>query len=292
MGSSKYKPSRMLILLTAMAVLLPLLAALQYYWLGQVSEGASERLQSALRASATGFRHDFNREFIRAYLNFQIDSFTPPANIERYHLDRFEQWNQAAPYPQLISDVFVVSYDEQGRPRLSHLNAKTKRLELTEWSGELLNLVNRFDRRDDGSSHLNTSAQDSIESFAEEIPALIVPFPLVPTQKPQQSQDSPLPPGFTIIKLDLNYIQREFIPSLLRRHLFDDARSEYNVAIVSLNHPERVIYSSRNPVVDFASSDVSTRVFGLEADEIRTFLSIEGMSPAGTKQTGPRPLRL
>lgn len=281
----------MLILLTAMAVLLPLLAALQYYWLGQVSEGASERLQSALRASATGFRHDFNREFIRAYLNFQIDSFAPPADIERYHLDRFEQWNQAAPYPQLISDVFVVSYDEQGRPRLSHLNAKTKRLELTEWSGELLNLRNRFDRRDDGS-HLNTTAQDSIESFAEEIPALIVPFPLVPTQKPQQSQDLPLPPGFTIIKLDLNYIQREFIPSLLQRHLFDEAHSEYNVAIVSLNHPERVIYSSRNPVVDFASSDVSTRVFGLEADEIRTFLSIEGMSPAGTKQTAPRPLRL
>ena len=60
----------MLILLMAMAVLLPLLAALQYYWLGQVSEGASERLQSSLRASANRFRHDFNREFIRAYLNF------------------------------------------------------------------------------------------------------------------------------------------------------------------------------------------------------------------------------
>jgi len=44
-------------LLTAMAVLLPLLAALQYYWLGQVSEGATERLQSSLRSGATAFRH-------------------------------------------------------------------------------------------------------------------------------------------------------------------------------------------------------------------------------------------
>jgi len=274
-----------------MAVLLPLLAALQYYWLGQVSEGASERLQSALRASATGFRHDFNREFIRAYLNFQIDSFTPPADIERYHLDRFEQWNQAAPYPQLISEVFVVSYDEQGHTRLTHLNVKTQRFELTEWSGELLNLRDRFERTD-GNSRLNTSSQNSIESFADEIPALIVPFPLVPTQKPQHSQDLPLPPGFTIIKLDLNYMQREFIPSLIQRHLLDDAHTEYNVAIVSLNHPERVIYSSRHPMVDFASSDVSTRVFGLEADEVRTFLSVEGMSSAGAKQTGPLALRL
>src|SRR3977135_3850518 len=103
MGSSKHKPSRMLIVLTIMAVLLPLLATLQYFWLGQVSEGASERLQSTLRASAAGFRHDFNRELIRAYLNFTMDSLAPPsgaAEIARYHLDRLEQWNQTAPYPR------------------------------------------------------------------------------------------------------------------------------------------------------------------------------------------------
>ena len=104
----------MLILLTAMAVLLPLLAALQYYWLGQVSEGASERLQSNLRASAIGFRHDFNREFIRAYLSFHIDPFEPPdgSSIAQSYAERFEQWNQTAPYPRLISDLFVVNYDE------------------------------------------------------------------------------------------------------------------------------------------------------------------------------------
>ena len=42
-----YKPSRMMFLLTAMLVLLPLLAALQYYWQGQVSEAATERHDDA-----------------------------------------------------------------------------------------------------------------------------------------------------------------------------------------------------------------------------------------------------
>src|SRR6185295_7939141 len=83
--SLMHKRSRMMFLLAAMAVLLPLLAALQYYWLGQVSEAATERLQTSLRASANRFRQDFNREFIRAYLNFQMVSITPSQDIERYH---------------------------------------------------------------------------------------------------------------------------------------------------------------------------------------------------------------
>ena len=45
-----------------------------------------------------------------------MDSLAPPDDIERYHVERLEQWNKTAPYPQLISDVFVVNYDEQGRP--------------------------------------------------------------------------------------------------------------------------------------------------------------------------------
>lgn len=297
-GSSKHKPSRMLILLTAMAVLLPLLAALQYYWLGQVSEGASERLQSSLRASATAFRHDFNREFIRAYLNFHLDSFAPTpdlADISRYHLDRLEQWNQTAPYPRLISDVFVVNYDEQGLPILSRLNAQAKRLETIEgsgpWSGELASLRDRF----------SLGGEGSLESFAEDIPALIVPFPVASTPKTQSQASSagqspsgakspPLPSGYTVIKLDLNYMQREFIPSLIKRHLFNDSHTEHNVAIVSRANPERVIYSSRDPIGDFTFSDVSTRIFGLEADELRTFMSRQGPSSAETKQLAPRRL--
>jgi hypothetical protein len=278
--------------LTAMSVLLPLLAALQYYWLGQVSDAATERLQISLRASANRFRQDFNREFIRAYLNFQIDSFAPPHDFERYHLERFEHWNKTAPYPRLINDLFLVNYDEQGRPRLSHLNANAKRFELTEGSGELVNLGDRFERRYEGARPgVEASAQNAIEPFAEDIPALIVPFPFLPTDKPQ-SGSPPLPPGFTIIKLDLNYLQREFIPSLIQRHLFDDSHNKYNLAVISIRHPEWVIYSSSYPLVDFSSSDASTRIFGLESDELSAFLRSEGASPAGGDQPATRQLRL
>ena len=77
MKRSRFKSSRLMVLLAVMAVLLPLLAVLQYHWLGQVSEGASERLRQSLQAGAMRFRQDFNREFIRAYLNFQMDLAAP-----------------------------------------------------------------------------------------------------------------------------------------------------------------------------------------------------------------------
>ena len=286
-----YKPSRMMFLLTAMAVLLPLLAALQYYWLGQVSEAATERLQVSLRASATRFRQDFNREFIRAYLNFHMDSLALPQNVEQYHLERLEHWNQTAPYARLISEVFVVNYDEQGRPRLSHLDAKTKRLELIEWSGELMNLRDGLEQKGKSSGlTVAASGQHLLEPFSEDIPALIVPFPISPTDKPPGG-NPPIPPGFTIIKLDLNYLQHEFIPSLIQRHIFDDSHSQYNLAVISIRHPERVIYLSSNSQVDFSSSDASARIFGLESDELSAFLKSESPSPAG-EQTATRQLRL
>jgi signal transduction histidine kinase len=286
-----HKRSRMMWLLTAMAVLLPLLAALQYYWLGQVSEAATERLQTSLRASANRFRQDFNREFIRAYLNFQMDSLPTAPEIVRYHCERFEHWNQTAPYRGLISEVMVVNYDEQGRPQLSRLNTEAKRFELIEWPGELMNLRDWLGQKDEGSRlQVETSGQNLLEPFAEEVPALIVPFPLLPTDKSPAGSPA-LPSGFTIIKLDLNYLQREFIPSLIQRH-FDDSRNEYNLAVIGIRHPERVIYSSRQPAVNLSPGDVSTRIFGLEPDEVRAFATSEAASTAGTEQPPTRQLRL
>lgn len=272
-----------MILLTTMAVLLPLLAALQYYWLGQVSRGASERLQSSLQADATRFRQDFNREFIRAYLTFQIDSSAPPADIERNHLERLESWKRSAPYPQLVSSVFVIDYDDHDRPRLNHVNDQAHHLESTEWTNEFGISRDRFEKR-------SGVGIPPLESFDETIPALIVPIPSLGTNDSQEDE-SPRPAGFTILKLDLNYLQSEFIPSLIKRGLFERS-DEYNLAVVSIRQPERIIYSSGSPSTDFASSDVSTRIFGLEPDELQAFMRTEGVPGAGAGQKSTRLLRL
>ena len=60
-----------LALALALLALLPLLAVLQYRWLGQVSEGERERKKSVLTTMARQFCHDFDSELTALYLYFQ-----------------------------------------------------------------------------------------------------------------------------------------------------------------------------------------------------------------------------
>ena len=52
----------MLVFVTAMLALLPLLAVLQYRWLGQVSQGERERMKASLQTGVSHFSEDFDRE--------------------------------------------------------------------------------------------------------------------------------------------------------------------------------------------------------------------------------------
>ena len=260
MINPSHKPSRMLILLVAMAVLLPVLAGLQYYWLGEVSKGATESLHSTLAAGAHSFRQDFNREFIRAYLNFQIDLSSPPTNLDQYHIQSVERWISTAPYPKLLSDVFFISYDETNRPHALRVNIHTKQLESVDLAPEGETLHRRF-----------LKSGLPLDSFDEELLALIVPIPNLKTDQ----ADSPASTrSYTVAMLNVDYLKQEFIPALIRRH-FADNFNEYNFGVISFRHPDRVIYSSSKAETGFSSSDVTTRIFGIEADEFQSFVRSE-----------------
>lgn len=261
----------MMILLGAMAVLLPVLAGLQYYWLGEVSKGATERLQSNLATGARRFREDFNREFIRAYLNFHIDSSSPPEDLAAYHFKRLEKWNTMAPYPELISGVYVV--DQTFRVR--RVNLQTRELESVDSTPEGQAINERFKK---------SAGELPLESFDEDLPALIVPIPNLQSKEPDTASSTR---SFTVVTLNLNYLKGQFIPSLISRH-FGDSSNEYNFGMAPLRHPERVIYSSSGSA-DFSASDVTTRVFAFEPDEFQAFVRSEANSAS---EGNPRLLRL
>lgn len=280
-----------MILIAAMAVLLPSLAALQYVWLGQVSEGARERLQASLSANAVRFKQEFNRELIRAYLNFDVYSSSTLDDIEQHQVERSEQWMRTAPYAQLLSDVFIVSSDELGRPHPSQLDASAKKFNLMDWSGDLAGLRERFERQYESARlRREIPPQSSFESFAADIPALIIPFPPLPTDK-ELNQSVPPPSGFTVITLNLEYMRREFIPSLIRRHFPGASETDYNLAIICRDNPQQVIYFSRHPPEDFTVSDVSLRIFGMDGGELRTLRGDVDAPSAATKQPDNGPMR-
>src|SRR5215216_5933464 len=131
----KRKPPFLLLLTLALLVLLPILAILQYRWMGQVSEGESERLQKNLREGASKFAGDFDRELARIFLNFQA--------VEAYTAS-FARWSQETAYPQLIGDIYLVESDAHQEPVLRRLNRAAKQFEASAWSDKLANLKQRF----------------------------------------------------------------------------------------------------------------------------------------------------
>src|SRR5438046_6753281 len=69
-----YKLPSSTALVTALLALLILLTSLQYYWLGEVSAGDRERMQSIVDVGAVRFGEDFDLEMARMYLTFQMDA--------------------------------------------------------------------------------------------------------------------------------------------------------------------------------------------------------------------------
>ena len=65
------KPTLILVFAAVMLFLLPLLAWLQYQWLGKVSEGERQQMQASLRLSADEFRDNFDRQISAVYSSFQ-----------------------------------------------------------------------------------------------------------------------------------------------------------------------------------------------------------------------------
>src|SRR6185437_4822983 len=87
----------------ALLALIVLLAALQYRWLGRISDAEREGMRTALNTRASGFAADFDAELTRAYLLFQVDP-RPTDNLADRVAIRYDRWQTTARYPRLMKD--------------------------------------------------------------------------------------------------------------------------------------------------------------------------------------------
>src|SRR5215813_5454824 len=98
--------SKRMWLLLALLALLPVLAFVQYQWIGQVSEAARQRAKARLETALEQLITEFDAEITRAHMTFwQMPADLTPA-LARF-AQRYQDWNRLAPYPQLIRDVYL-----------------------------------------------------------------------------------------------------------------------------------------------------------------------------------------
>jgi two-component system sensor histidine kinase SenX3 len=97
---------------------------------------------------------------------------------------------------------------------------------------------------------------------------------------------APLPLGFAIVVLDLDYISQELIPELANRYFSSGGALDYNLAIVSRRDAARVIYKSEpasDPLIH--SPDATEELFALRLDKIGSLLPDSLLAERGVDGT-------
>jgi len=295
----KRKPTQrqlwMLSLALALLALLPLLAVLQYRWLGQVSEGERERKKSVLTTMARQFCHDFDSALTDIYLYFKpapilLDGNPDQSQDEDDFAAKYRRWRETAARPKLIKEVYRTQAGENGES-LSRYNVEAGDFEPCEWPDSMSNLRKRLEEDRARDELLRAQVREAVKlkmnigadggakktvfslrlNFVDEdLPGLVIPEGAYPEEgiMPILGRRS-----YRIIAFDADYISRELIPELAARH-FGDSAGEYTIAVTKRGQTDRVFYRSDAgvPATALANGDVTTGFFKILFDETDKFI--------------------
>jgi len=273
-------------------LLLPLLAALQYHWLGELSTRDQEQRQAALRADATRFSQDFNQEITRAYAAFFSVAVSPEDEKLSALAESYERWRETAAFPRFVKEILVATADAEKQFTLTRLDATSKRFTSIDWPEEMSALRDQMQQYLAELRPLSTAppGPDFIlrrpgpPSLNGEIPALIFQLIEPPKTTPNGRFAILLQLSrFVIVRLDERCLQQEILPALNQRHFAKDGQVSYELAIVNRRTPQRIIYqvgSSASSVAastaasadqswDYQKADASMGLFSLDPDESR-----------------------
>jgi signal transduction histidine kinase len=267
------RPSRTLyIVLAALLVLLPLLAILQYGWIGQVNQAERRHLEEDLNQSGMRFTSDFDREITRILNTFQVRGTPEREDIADWFAQRYD--DSTATYPSLVQRVFLARRSNSDI-ELLQFDPLSRSLEPVEWPTEFAELKQTIEARLDRSGRQRGGPPRGTSISGA--PVFIVPgisdLPRSPFgtrnafdprnsfvrgsrggrpsgSNPGNGTNAGMGPGpapllgFSVVELNPKILYEDFIPSIVSRHFPSGANAEYRVAIVSGGQNHRIIYRS------------------------------------------------
>jgi two-component system sensor histidine kinase SenX3 len=101
--------SAVIIVVIAMIIILPLLAYLQYTWLGQISEQEYERMKGNLQTAAFHCSMDFSREITDLMKSLSGTLSGSDDNVQKIIHERIIKWKATSTYPATISGEVVIA---------------------------------------------------------------------------------------------------------------------------------------------------------------------------------------
>jgi len=237
----------MVILIAAIGLLLPALAALQYRWTGELTQLEQLRARSNLAASAQQFSTQFDAMLAGIYAEFH-DQWAPDGGAEEH-----------SPLPALPGGV-------------RHADLARQVL-LVERRPDGTLTVFETDRAS-GAETRTAVAPDWLDTrtlqrtLVDEVGAMVVrPAPALPNR-------------WVLVVLDVDRVLRDVLPALLAGCIEGGIPLEYDVLITRDDDPRRVVYESRAGLApaDFESWVTMAPLFAVHARDLTPTMA-RGLMP-------------
>ncbi len=260
-------------LASILLVLLPLLAVLQYRWLGQLSESEQKQLLVGARAAASRFSEDFDREITITFAAFLPDpSSITTATTERV-TQAYTNWQMASRYPQLIQTIYHATLDHEQEVTLARFNPTTSQMEASTWPDEMAAL--RRTMKEQITRLGEVMRQPGVSEMPRQpmmldavLPALLIPQPEMMKFMTGKQISRAFPLSFLIVVLQKDYLGQEFLPALAQRHFGAGSQNNYELTITNHATQRLFFHSSAQPLTP-AEADVSSQFFRLQSTELR-----------------------
>jgi len=242
-----------LLLLGVLALLLTLLALLQYRWIGEVGRAEGERLRANLEGSARRFASALDREVGRITFTFGREPGGPQGDARAQLIERLAAWRTQSEHPRLLSRITLVSPAGSGLP-----DAVTCALDEQAFTPVALPpaLEAVRQRLAQPEGELRGRGGFRPDMLIEDPLAVLVPI------MEMGRGGEPLPRGafrlraVAVVELDVAYLREQLLPQLAETHFGPLTEGDYVVA-VRRRSDRSLLYSSEPANAgDFGQSDV------------------------------------
>ena len=270
----------------SLVILVVALGALQYRWVGQVSEADRAQLKQSLDRRAREFAEDFDRQIGRAY-----DVFRLPASFSTSSPDvfakKFDDWQATATFAGLIKHTYYVS-NRDNDFTLSRFDPQTRTFADVEWPKALQPVRSRLllslPHTVETSAGKSGTFMLSTSQVFPDVPAIVIPqdpepMPARAPVAPERMlagdfnvmvRDASTAKYHVVLELDRDFIAATMLPALVDRHFSDSGADRFKVSVVN---PQSQAVLTRglqaNQSLSPATADALVPFFGIRFETIR-----------------------
>lgn len=263
-------PFHLIVPVLLMAIV-AVLAALQYRWLGRVSDAERARMHETMTARAQALADDLDHEIARVYVAFQLQraelDALAPALARRYAM-----WRETARHPDLVRGIYLARPDGS----LDVFDVSTATLETIDWPEPLQPLRGelRAVPMIPGTSSISVRLPRPLSADPLAVSVLL---PFDGHTAPASGAITPrLLPGVVIVHLDDATLSGTVLPALSAEH-FGDSLADYRLRVVRTADASTVVYrpAGDDEPFDTGRADVAVDALRVRASVAERLLATE-----------------